>query len=65
MAHFKVLDCMLHNNWSMICNLYCAWSSQVSVAAFIRGLPAVSLLRCSFDHIMRSVTFLLRFLSQT
>ncbi|XP_067342042.1 rho GTPase-activating protein 21-like isoform X3 [Channa argus] len=28
MAHFKVLDCMINNNWSLICNLYCAWNNQ-------------------------------------
>uniref|UniRef100_A0AAQ5XGX3 Rho GTPase activating protein 21a n=1 Tax=Amphiprion ocellaris TaxID=80972 RepID=A0AAQ5XGX3_AMPOC len=28
MAHLKVLDCMLNSNWSLICDLYCAWSNQ-------------------------------------
>ncbi|XP_034428806.1 rho GTPase-activating protein 21-like isoform X4 [Hippoglossus hippoglossus] len=28
MAHLKVLDCMINNNWSLICNLYCAWNDQ-------------------------------------
>uniref|UniRef100_A0A4W6DWY8 Rho GTPase activating protein 21 n=1 Tax=Lates calcarifer TaxID=8187 RepID=A0A4W6DWY8_LATCA len=28
MSHLKVLDCMLNNNWSLICNLYCAWNNQ-------------------------------------
>uniref|UniRef100_A0A672H0W8 Rho GTPase activating protein 21a n=1 Tax=Salarias fasciatus TaxID=181472 RepID=A0A672H0W8_SALFA len=32
MAHLKVLDCMINNNWSLICDLYCAWSNQVSCA---------------------------------
>lgn len=31
MAHLKVLDCMINNNWSLICDLYCAWNSQVSL----------------------------------
>ncbi|XP_059182624.1 rho GTPase-activating protein 21 isoform X3 [Centropristis striata] len=28
MAHLKVLDCMINNNWSLICDLYCAWNHQ-------------------------------------
>ncbi|XP_036372906.1 LOW QUALITY PROTEIN: rho GTPase-activating protein 21-like [Megalops cyprinoides] len=28
MAHLKVLDCMINHNWSLICNLYCAWNNQ-------------------------------------
>ncbi|KAM8822577.1 rho GTPase-activating protein 21a isoform 2-T2 [Spinachia spinachia] len=28
MAHLKVLDCMINNNWSLICDLYCAWNDQ-------------------------------------
>ncbi|XP_029001638.1 rho GTPase-activating protein 21 isoform X3 [Betta splendens] len=28
MATFKVLDCMINNNWSLICDLYCAWNNQ-------------------------------------
>ncbi|KAM7369684.1 hypothetical protein PAMP_010988 [Pampus punctatissimus] len=28
MAHLKVLDCMINNNWSLICDLYCAWNNQ-------------------------------------
>uniref|UniRef100_A0A665X5W8 Rho GTPase activating protein 21a n=1 Tax=Echeneis naucrates TaxID=173247 RepID=A0A665X5W8_ECHNA len=28
MAHLKVLDCMINNNWGLICNLYCAWNNQ-------------------------------------
>lgn len=31
MAHLKVLDCMINNNWRLICDLYCAWSNQVSL----------------------------------
>ncbi|KAM8967387.1 rho GTPase-activating protein 21 isoform 2-T2 [Pelodytes ibericus] len=30
MAQFRILDCMLNPNWSLICNLYCAWNNQVS-----------------------------------
>ncbi|XP_060638392.2 rho GTPase-activating protein 21 isoform X3 [Anolis sagrei] len=30
MAQFKILDCMINHNWNFICNLYCAWSGQVS-----------------------------------
>uniref|UniRef100_A0A670JB15 Rho GTPase activating protein 21 n=1 Tax=Podarcis muralis TaxID=64176 RepID=A0A670JB15_PODMU len=30
MAQFRLLDCMINHNWSLICNLYCAWSGQVS-----------------------------------
>ncbi|XP_010788112.1 rho GTPase-activating protein 21a isoform X3 [Notothenia coriiceps] len=28
MAHLNVLDCMINNNWSRICDLYCAWNNQ-------------------------------------
>ncbi|XP_077364644.1 rho GTPase-activating protein 21-like isoform X2 [Festucalex cinctus] len=28
MSHLKVLDYVLHNNWSLLCDLYCAWNSQ-------------------------------------
>uniref|UniRef100_A0A4W5JS78 Rho GTPase activating protein 21 n=1 Tax=Hucho hucho TaxID=62062 RepID=A0A4W5JS78_9TELE len=28
MAHLKVLDCVMNNNWSALCDLYCAWSNQ-------------------------------------
>ncbi|KAM5282378.1 rho GTPase-activating protein 21 isoform 11-T22 [Hipposideros larvatus] len=30
MAQFRMLDCMTNHNWSLLCNLYCAWSGQVS-----------------------------------
>ncbi|KAM3929547.1 rho GTPase-activating protein 21 isoform 3-T3 [Leptodactylus fuscus] len=30
MAQFGILDCMLNPNWNLLCNLYCAWSNQVS-----------------------------------
>ncbi|XP_041421275.1 rho GTPase-activating protein 21-B isoform X3 [Xenopus laevis] len=30
MAQFRLLDCMLNPNWSLICNLYCAWNKQIS-----------------------------------
>lgn len=30
MSHLHVLDCMIRNNWGLICNLYCGWSNQVS-----------------------------------
>ncbi|XP_078185735.1 rho GTPase-activating protein 21 isoform X8 [Callithrix jacchus] len=30
MAQFRILDCMINHNWSLLCNLYCAWSGQVS-----------------------------------
>lgn len=28
MAQFRMLDCVNHN-WSLLCNLYCAWRGQV------------------------------------
>ncbi|KAG9276785.1 rho GTPase-activating protein 21-like [Astyanax mexicanus] len=28
MAHLGVLDCMVNHNWSLICDLYCAFNSQ-------------------------------------
>lgn len=34
MAQLKVFDCMINNNWSLICDLYCAWSNQVSRCLF-------------------------------
>ncbi|KAG9476620.1 hypothetical protein GDO78_003250 [Eleutherodactylus coqui] len=30
MAQLRILDCMFNPNWSLFCNLYCAWSKQVS-----------------------------------
>ncbi|XP_070457086.1 rho GTPase-activating protein 21 isoform X5 [Equus przewalskii] len=30
MAQFGILDCMINHNWSLLCNLYCAWRGQVS-----------------------------------
>lgn len=34
MAHLRVLDCMISHKWSRICDLYCAFNSQVC-AGFI------------------------------
>ncbi|XP_019900847.3 rho GTPase-activating protein 21 isoform X3 [Esox lucius] len=28
MTHFKVLDCVMNNDWSALCHPYCAWSNQ-------------------------------------
>ncbi|XP_073912598.1 rho GTPase-activating protein 21 isoform X5 [Castor canadensis] len=30
MAQFRLLDCIINHNCSLLCNLYCAWSGQAS-----------------------------------
>lgn len=60
MAHLKVLDCMINNNWSLICDLYCAWNNQVSLLLFliIRLLTDVtcSRLSCTELGLIHSLT---------
>lgn len=37
MAHVKVLDCVINHNWSLICDLYCAWNNQVGFLFVIKS----------------------------
>lgn len=52
MAHLRVLDCMVSHKWSRICDLYCAFNSQVC-AAFLH-------LYCSVHEINFSVHVFLK-----
>lgn len=46
MAHLRVLDCMVSHKWSRICDLYCAFNSQVC-AAFLHLYCSVHEINCS------------------
>ncbi|CAL8401780.1 unnamed protein product [Gadus morhua 'NCC'] len=28
MSTLKVLDCVVNNNWGVLCDLYCVWNNQ-------------------------------------
>ncbi|KAJ8396788.1 hypothetical protein AAFF_G00013870 [Aldrovandia affinis] len=45
MAHLKVLDCMINHNWSLICNLYCAWNSQIGGMRLKQSFNFISVTR--------------------
>lgn len=56
MAHLRVLDCMVSHKWSRICDLYCAFNSQVC-AAFLHIYCSAHEINCSV-HVfkMHSIT---------